>query len=98
MELTVILPARNEELLIEGVLKDIASYVSKKGYSFEIIVVINGSSDKTEDKVGRLCKNIPQIRLVKSRSGYGFALKRGLRKQKEISFAFLMSIFTICDL
>jgi len=49
MKLSVILPARNEEKLIKSTILDIARHLEKKNYSFEILVVLNGCTDKTEE-------------------------------------------------
>ena len=48
MKLSIVLPARNEEELIYSSLKEISNYLQKKHYKYEILVVVNGSSDKTE--------------------------------------------------
>lgn len=82
MKLSVILPARNEEKLIEETLKDIYRYLKKKKSTFEILVVINGSIDKTEEKVRVVTRVYPQIKILKSKPGYGFALRRGMSEAK----------------
>lgn len=82
MKLSVILPARNEEKIIKQTVLDIYSHLVKKSYSFEIIVIINGSSDKTEDIVKDLTKKYSRIKPVKSKAGYGFALRKGLAESK----------------
>jgi len=83
MKVSIILPARNEEKLITASLTDIYKYLEKKQYSFEILVVINGSSDKTlslvenfvtEEKTGN------KIKILKSKAGYGYALRQGLKE------------------
>lgn len=82
MKLSIILPARNEEGLIDKTLKDIFKQLRKRKYNFEILVVINGSTDSTEDKVSKLSQEIPQIKILKSRPGYGFASRKGLKEAK----------------
>lgn len=78
MKLSVILPAKNEERLIEETLKDISSFVGKKKYRFEIIVVLNGCTDNTKEIVKSLIHKNKNIKLITSKPGYGHALKRGL--------------------
>lgn len=80
MKLSVILPARNEERLIEKTVKDIYGYLKRKRYSFEILVVSNGCTDKTEEKVKRLSNTIKEIKATRSRPGYGYALRKGLKE------------------
>ena len=82
MKLSVILPARNEEELIEKTLKDIYQYLKKKKYTFEILVVVNGSIDKTEEKVRSVTRVYPQIKVLKSKPGYGFASRKGMAEAK----------------
>ena len=82
MKLSVILPARNEEELIEKTLKDICRYLKKKKYAFEILVVVNGSTDKTEEKVRIVTRVYPLIKVLKSKPGYGFALRKGMSEAK----------------
>ena len=82
MKISIVLPARNEEELIEKTLEDIYKYLRKKKYPFEVLVVINGSTDSTEDKVKKLSRKISQIKILKSKLGYGFALRKGLGEAK----------------
>lgn len=80
MKLSVIIPARNEEQLIGSALKDIYLYLQRKKYPFEIIVVVNGSSDATEDIIKNFAQGKPAIKIFKSEAGYGYALRKGLSK------------------
>lgn len=83
MKLSIILPARNEELLIKDAIKDIASYLHKrKVINYEILVVINGTEDTTEIKVKDFCKKNKKIKILKSAAGYGKALRVGLKNAK----------------
>lgn len=83
MRLSVILPARNEEELIEKTIKNIQEYFSEKKYKSELIIVLNGCNDKTEAIVN-LSKSINNLKIVvlKSKAGYGLALKKGLQSSK----------------
>ena len=82
MKVSVILPARNEQELIEKTVKDIAGYIKKRGYSFEILVVVNGSEDATEEILLRIIRRIPQVKILKSKPGYGYASRKGLKEAK----------------
>jgi len=82
MKLSVILPTRNEEELIKSTILDIDNHLKRKNYPFEILVVINGCTDKTEEIVRNLSKTIRQIRVLKSKPGYGMALRKGLHEAR----------------
>ncbi len=78
--LTVVIPAFNEEKRISTTLHQIDSYLASQAYSYEIIVVDDGSQDKTAPFVARLCNNMASIRLIKNgrNRGKGFSVKRGV--------------------
>lgn len=82
MKTSVILPARNEEKLIKEVVLDVYKYLKKKKYSFEILVIVNGTSDNTENIVNSLSKKYKEIKCLESAPGYGYALRKGLEAAK----------------
>jgi glycosyltransferase involved in cell wall biosynthesis len=82
MKLSVILPARNEEQLIGATLKNIYRYLLSKKYPFEIIVVCNDSTDKTEEIVKAFSQNKPAVKMFRSELGYGYALRKGMVEAK----------------
>jgi glycosyltransferase involved in cell wall biosynthesis len=75
MNLSIILPAYNEEKRIEATLEQL---VEKFGSSCEILVV-SESTDKTDAIVLRIARGAPFVRLVPSalRLGKGGAFKKG---------------------
>jgi dolichyl-phosphate beta-glucosyltransferase len=80
MKLSVIIPAYNEEKRIANTLLDVDSYLAKQAYDYEIIVVVNGSHDRTyeivrELETGKIKKAIA-MNLVAG--GKGNAVKRGI--------------------
>lgn len=50
-KLSVVIPAYNEEKRIKPTIESIDAYLSKQSYTYEIIVVSDGSTDKTVDVV-----------------------------------------------
>lgn len=46
-DISIIIPAYNEEDLIENTINDVVRYLSDKNYIFEIIVINDGSKDRT---------------------------------------------------
>lgn len=82
IKLSVILPTRNEEELIEKTLLDIARFLNTKKYSYEILVILNGSVDGTEKIVNKLKSKNRNIKVLNSKPGYGFALRKGMLEAK----------------
>ena len=82
IKLSVIIPAYNEEELIIGTLDEVTNFLKKKKYSWEIVVVDDGSKDKTSKLVkGYKGKRVRLVRLSKN-SGKGAALKKGFLEAK----------------
>lgn len=79
-ELSVIVPAYNEEELISTTLQEVLSYFRAKKYTFEVLVVNDGSIDSTEAKVLELVSRYPELRLIHQEvnSGKGEAIKKGI--------------------
>ncbi len=79
MYLSVIIPAHNEEKNIAKTIKAIYAYLTGRSISHEIIVVENGSTDKTVEVVNSLVSSVPTLRLVtRSVSAKGAAVKEGM--------------------
>lgn len=83
MFLSIIIPAYNEEKRIGPTLESIFSYLKKKNYSWEIIVVANNCQDNTDEVVKNYQKTIPNLKLIDiqdSCGGKGCAVKIGMEK------------------
>jgi len=80
MYLSVIIPAYNEEKRLPGTLADIDNYLKSQNYDYEILVVENGSTDKTAEIVKKLAIQIKGLRLIEgsNKGGKGSAVKRGM--------------------
>ncbi len=81
--LSVIIPAYNEENRLKSSLEKILSFLNKKGYKSEIIVVDDGSVDGTVLSVSDLASKNPIniIRNEKNR-GKGCAVRKGMEAAK----------------
>ncbi len=80
LKLSIVIPAYNEEKRIIPTLKKIIHYLSRQDYRYEIIIVDDGSTDKTADVVGNFLhsqNNSCLIRIEKNR-GKGYAIKEGV--------------------
>jgi dolichyl-phosphate beta-glucosyltransferase len=80
MYLSIIIPAYNEEKRLPGTLTDIDNYLKGQNYDYEILVVENGSTDKTVEIVKKLSIQIKGLKLVEgsNKGGKGYAVKRGM--------------------
>lgn len=75
MKISVVIPALNEEAGIEAVIKQIpTAQLSEAGFESEIIVVDNGSVDKTAEIARSAGANV----ILEKARGYGNAYKAGL--------------------
>ena len=89
IKLSVLIPAHNEEKRIEHTLMRIKDFVIRKNIKAEIILLDDGSTDKTEEIVKRLEKEIDRdanydlakfsFEKRKSHFGKGDAVNRGMR-------------------
>jgi len=64
MRLSVIIPAYNEEKRLPKTLEDIDKYLSKKNYDYEILVVNDGSKDKTVEVAQSLTSKIKNLKVT----------------------------------
>jgi glycosyltransferase involved in cell wall biosynthesis len=78
-ELSVVLPAFNEEANIERVVRDCVAYLDGKGLDYELLVVNDGSRDRTGEILNRLATELPRLRPQHhpQNRGYGAALRTG---------------------
>lgn len=80
--LSIIIPAYNEQTRLGETVGKILDYIEKEGLSAELIVVDDGSSDSTMEVAEKTCAEFPAfktkvIRYADNR-GKGFAVKTGL--------------------
>lgn len=78
-QMSLVLPAYNEEKNIVRAVENANNYLKKKFKSFEIVVVNDGSNDETALIVSRLAKTNRKIKLINHdiNKGYGVALRSG---------------------
>jgi len=76
MKISIVIPAYNEEKRIGNTLKTIVSYMDENYSIYEIIVVDDGSIDRTKDVVGfyKQAKYIAQAENM----GKGATVRRGI--------------------
>ena len=82
--LSVIIPAYNEEKRIAATIFDVGRYLSQQNYSYEIIVVSDGSTDGTVEIVESLKSQIENLKLIDNQQnhGKGYVVKQGMLEAK----------------
>jgi dolichyl-phosphate beta-glucosyltransferase len=78
--ISVVVPAYNEEKRIRGSLIEACSFLNDTDLDYEMIVVDDGSSDRTGEIVQSLASDIPNLKLVhyEKNRGKGYALRTGV--------------------
>jgi len=78
--LSIIIPAYNEAERIPKTLLDMDRRLSSASYSYEIIVVNDGSKDNTAEVVTAMAKMVKNLELIdnKENKGKGGAVKQGI--------------------
>ena len=80
MNLSIVIPARNEEGNIGLTVDKLRQRLAQKEIPYEIIVVDDGSRDNTPREVEKRVAVDPGVRLVRNEGphGFGYAIRRGL--------------------
>jgi dolichyl-phosphate beta-glucosyltransferase len=81
LELSLVIPAYNEEARLPATLESAARFLSGQPLRWEIVVVDDGSTDGTVALCRRLAARIPGLRVVETRPnrGKGHAVRVGMR-------------------
>ncbi len=84
MHLSVIIPAYNEEKRLPRTIKEIDAYLKKQNYDYEILVVNDGSKDRTAEIVKAQTPAIKNLKLIdnKINQGKGAVVKQGMLEAK----------------
>lgn len=79
MNLSVVIPTYNEELAIEQNVKEVFSVLKASSKNFEVLLVNDGSTDKTLEIVQKLTETEPNLKVVSypKNRGRGYALRQG---------------------
>lgn len=82
--LSVIIPCYNEESnLKRSVLNEVENYLKRQGYSSEVIVSDDGSSDRSRELAENFVKYHSRFKLLKNKhAGKPFAVKAGLKRAR----------------
>lgn len=82
IKLSVVIPAYNESKNLSlGALQTVFDYLKKQRYSWEVLVVDDGSVDDTAKKIERDIKRMPGFKLIKNpHGGKAIAVMTGMIK------------------
>jgi dolichyl-phosphate beta-glucosyltransferase len=80
--LSVIIPTYNEEKCIGHTLSDLKEWLDKEHLDYEILIVLDGPTDRTRQMVRTLQRNIQNLILIDNQvnHGKGHAVRQGLLK------------------
>jgi len=80
--ISIVIPAYEEEERLSDPLRQIFAFVESKKLAAEVIVVDDGSRDKTSETAEKVCAEFPEIQSkvirYEENRGKGFAVKTGL--------------------
>jgi dolichol-phosphate mannosyltransferase len=93
VKLSVVIPAHNEEASIAETVTVASEALAREGIDYEVVVVDDGSADRTASIVAQLADDDERVRYVASpyRNGYGFAVRAGLAKYTGDAVAIMMA-------
>ena len=81
-KITVVIPAYNEARKVEPTINEVKEFLVENGYSFEIIIVDDGSDDNTLNIVKRYkaINSMENIIILENNPnrGKGYAVRRGI--------------------
>ena len=84
MDISVIIPAYNEETRIAFTLEKSIEFLQQHSWQYELIPVDDGSEDATVAQIAEVARDYPQVRCVlngKNR-GKGYSIRHGLEEAK----------------
>ena len=89
--LSIVLPAYNEEANVESAVQQVSAVAQQLGMDYEIILVNDGSADRTGEIGRELMQRVPNFRLVEHypNRGYGGSLKAGFAAATQDLIAFV---------
>ena len=88
--ISIVLPAHNEEASLESVIEEVFGGIQQLRIDYEIILVNDGSTDRTGEIARRLAQRIPNFFIVEHfpNRHYGGALKAGFAAATKELIAF----------
>lgn len=84
IHLSAVIPAYNEEPNFKkGLVEEVPKYLEKQDYSYEILIVDDGSTDRTAQLADEFAKKYKNIRVIKNpHEGKAETVKKGVEEAK----------------
>lgn len=76
--LSIVIPAHNEENRLPQTLEQVLRFIERQSFTSEVIIVENGSTDRTFEVAQKFAQKHTNIRVLQSERGKGAAVKRGM--------------------
>ena len=83
-QISIIVPSFNEEARLPASLELIAAYVSSQNRSTEVLVVDDGSNDRTAEVAASFADRIPNLRVLRNgeNRGKGYSVRHGMQEAR----------------
>ncbi len=94
-DISIIIPSYNEELRLPSTLERIAAYIQACGRETEVLIVDDGSKDRTAVVAASFRSKIPLLRVISNgvNRGKGYSVRRGIQEARG-----RIALFTDADL
>ena len=76
--LSIVIPAHNEQNRLPDTLEQILHFLQQQSFTSEVIVVENGSTDRTHEVAQEFTGHHKNMRVIRSEQGKGAAVRRGM--------------------
>ena len=93
MNLSIVIPARNEEAVLEKTIRKLDSFLEAKEITREILIINDASTDGTLSMAESLSKETARVRVLSSPlpHGFGLAIREGLDAAQGDAVAIFMA-------
>ncbi|MGY8822412.1 MAG: dolichyl-phosphate beta-glucosyltransferase [Candidatus Latescibacterota bacterium] len=84
MELSIVIPAYNEEKRIAFTLEKSIAFLQERPWQYELLPVDDGSADATVERINEVSNLYPQVRCIENgrNRGKGYSIRHGLDEAK----------------
>ena len=84
MDLSIVIPAYNEEKRILTTLGETLEFLQKRSWSYELLAVDDGSADRTVACIEEYAQDHPEVRCVQNgrNRGKGFSVRHGIQEAR----------------
>ena len=71
MEVSIVIPLYNEEESVDALHREVTAAAERLDREYELILVDDGSRDRTVEKLRAICERDPRVKVVRFRRNYG---------------------------